>query len=681
MITIPNAYVPIQNDSGRISNNEREFIINQACLSITDESNYDPSLKNNNNNNKMGAITTRQSPGVNRIDGRSLQQIRPIQLHFTRGDNMATCTIKWGASTRITCSVLGQLIIPSNERPNEGIISISVDISSSANTSFRHTIPLSNYNNSHRSDDVTSSASNSMTMLPNAEKHQKLLSNRILRCLERLIIQGGVLDPEALCVTVAKHVWRLSIAVTVMDAGGNVLDASVMACMAALRHYRKPVVQMMNQTTDEQNDEEYEKVKQQQRSINSKTSKGTSTTMSIPMILSPNIKEPTPLPLHHTPLSITFGLISSSDATITTKNLSSSTMPWIVPLMDPNSREELCCKGYFTIGLNVHQEICLFEFTGGCEMPPHQFRHLYQISLLQIPSLFASFEQSLEMANEQAIQHRLRLLQISTSSKSLPPEITTTAALQPPELSLSSAGVPFYQLRNQGDIGTGATESSAMDDQNIQHVLEEEYKRQALDYNIGHIATKVKEDTPKAAKGNANTTKLNPSSSLLLTALLQSVAGNSATASLQQGEQQQMSPFEHIEPVDGNQKEIKVDDNANQSKSQEERTNKQEQTQLQQQRKMAVVQYHDDDDEEEEDVTMQLVSEFDGIKQPQPIPGSSIPVVDVKQGNNTDKIATTKKEHDTHHHSDNKPLDGDDEPDDLAAAIKTTNKKKKKSKK
>lgn len=191
MITIPNAYIPIQNDSDRISNNERDFIINQACSS----------LKADHNNNMTSSKLQEQhhnEVGCYRIDGRSLNQIRPIQLHLTRGDNIATCTIRWGISTRITCTVLGELVIPTVERPNEGIIIISVDIASSSNTSYRHTTPLSNNN-------YNSNASNSF--LPNADQQQKLLSNHILRCIERLIIQGGVLDPEALCVTVSKHVW------------------------------------------------------------------------------------------------------------------------------------------------------------------------------------------------------------------------------------------------------------------------------------------------------------------------------------------------------------------------------------------------------------------------------------------------------------------------------------------
>jgi exosome complex RNA-binding protein Rrp42 (RNase PH superfamily) len=47
--------------------------------------------------------------------------------------------------------------------------------------------------------------------------------------LERILLMVGALDQEALCVTVSHWVWKLTMAVTVLDAGGNILDASVIA--------------------------------------------------------------------------------------------------------------------------------------------------------------------------------------------------------------------------------------------------------------------------------------------------------------------------------------------------------------------------------------------------------------------------------------------------------------------
>ena len=57
---------------------------------------------------------------------------------------------------------------------------------------------------------------------------------------------GGALDTEALVLLPGKWVWRLSVALTVLDQGGNLLDACVFAAVAALRHYRKPHADLSN---------------------------------------------------------------------------------------------------------------------------------------------------------------------------------------------------------------------------------------------------------------------------------------------------------------------------------------------------------------------------------------------------------------------------------------------------
>lgn len=412
-----------------------------------------------------------------------------------------------------------------------------------------------------------------------------------------------------------------------------------MACMAALRHYRKPIVQIIN--NNDTNDDE--------RSSDNNGSSTTTSSNSIPIILSPNIKEPTPLPLHHTPLSITFGLISSSDATIKNKNNNNSTtIPQIVSLMDPNSREELCCKGYFTIGLNIYNEICLFElYNGSIEIPPTQFRHYYHLATLQIPSLFASFEKSLEDANEQAMNDRLRLLKISTTN--LPPSVTSTAL--PPLLDNSGGdGIPFFQARDNDELMNPIDNE---DSTAIQNVIEEEYKRQALDYNLGHIATKIREDT-KTKKGsntnsNSNNSNKNKNSSLLLAALLQSVSSSNNTSQ----HQQIINPSNTKDIMDIENNDIDESTLQDEEQSMKKQPPNQQQ-QEPQQKKVSKTVHHDSEEEEE---PIQIVSEFGGMKQEQQEEKS---------------INDMKPSVDDH--------DDDDDVDDLAAAIKNK-KKKKKSKK
>jgi exosome complex component RRP45 len=70
--------------------------------------------------------------------------------------------------------------------------------------------------------------------MPTADDSQKLLGIRILRCLERTILVGGALDTEALCVQSGAWVWKAPLAVKILDQGGNLLDAAVLAAMAGL---------------------------------------------------------------------------------------------------------------------------------------------------------------------------------------------------------------------------------------------------------------------------------------------------------------------------------------------------------------------------------------------------------------------------------------------------------------
>jgi exosome complex RNA-binding protein Rrp42 (RNase PH superfamily) len=156
-----------------------------------------------------------------------------------------------------------------------------------------------------------------------ADKNQRLLSNRILRSIERIILHGGALDAEALVLIPGSWVWRITVALTVLDDGGNVLDACVMAALATLRHYRKPQVDVGN------NGDDHHDV----------------TNCALPSLIPATVKEPAPLPLHHTPLSISFALLPSTD------NVPERT---VATLVDPEKREELVQFGALTIAMNTH---------------------------------------------------------------------------------------------------------------------------------------------------------------------------------------------------------------------------------------------------------------------------------------------------------------------------------------
>jgi exosome complex component RRP45 len=484
----------------------------------------------------------------------------------------------------VTATVSAELIPPVPDRPSEGMLTFSVDLSPAASSSYRQAMPATT--------GMGPSASGNRGLPP--DEDQKLTSNRILRCLERILITGGALDTEALCVTPEQWVWKLSVAVTVLDAGGNLLDASALACMAALRHYRKPHVQ-----------------------LNSTEGDGPST----PELIPSHVKEPTPLPLHHTPLCISFALIPEEDAM---RSTSSSAANKVATLVDPNQREELVMTGVLTIAMNVHAEVCLLDYGGGCELHPDKLRECWTLAAECIQQLCKSLEISLEEADGQALQERLSRLQ-QQQEKQQPND----KLVLPPTVGADNLeGVPFFHSVDDKDdlmqIDEGDMDADQAASIKAQNEAEEAYRRNALDYNLGHVAQKVREDKKKPKDHQQQASKL-------LTAMMQSAQGDGKVEAA-------------AEAKSGAQDAAKVETKA---KSEPVSSPKQKKTLSTTRGKTQEANAVDSD---EEDTTIQLRSEFQPAVVPDP--------VQVPEANADDEDA-----------------------DDLAAAIKTKKKKPKKSKK
>ena len=100
-----------------------------------------------------------------------------------------------------------------------------------------------------------------------------------MRLLERALRKSQAIDVESLCVVNAKHVWSVRCDVTVLDDGGNLADAALLAALAALRHLRLPAVRV----------------------------DGTGDEASV-RILTEEQGERQPLVFHHTPVSVSLGI-------------------------------------------------------------------------------------------------------------------------------------------------------------------------------------------------------------------------------------------------------------------------------------------------------------------------------------------------------------------------------------
>jgi exosome complex RNA-binding protein Rrp42 (RNase PH superfamily) len=527
-------YISIRDDGRSLSLNERNFV-------------------------RDGAFSSR------RIDGRGPGDLRKIKLHLSRKDNGAECTVQWG-ETRVSAEITASLQPPpSEDRPSEGMVSITVDTSPMASSAFGMMPPLT----------TTPGEGSRPNFMSTADDSQKLLGNRILRCLERTILVGGALDTEALCVQAGAWVWKLSLSVKILDQGGNLLDAAVLAAMASLRHYRKPQVDVVE--------------------------------AGMPLLIASDTREPTPLPLHHTPLAISFALIHADDVALST----SSTLT-VAVLVDPTEREELVQTGSISIAMNLHAEVCLLDFGGGCELQPTQLKECWQLAEKCIRQLCQLLETSLVEADEKAQRERLHRLQ--EEQHGLPP-LPANGAPQ----------VPFWS--EDGDMQVDTASPFADTSQEVKNAadkvkdqVQENYRLQALEYNQGHVAAKVKE--------NDKTKKKKQEGSTLLAAMLQSVKKvTDATHTQETNEQHDTMQVEPASGETGVTSSEQKDEFENFAKAAKEKMNM------------------DLDDEEEEEAPTMLTSEFEAVK-------------------------TTKPE---------KAVVNDEDVDDLAMAIKNKKKKKKKS--
>ena len=444
------AYIAIRDDAGpkSLSINEREFL-RSCALSETN---------------------------VLRDDGRREADLRKVRLQLGRWDNGAECTVQWGVGTRVTSLCVADLVPPSPDRPNEGMVDFRVELSPMACPAFRQAPPS------------TTAPGGGGSRGPNfADQEQRLLSNRILRCIERIIITGGALDTEALVVLPGKWVWRFTISLTILDHGGNLLDACVLCAMAALRHYRKPHVDLNEQDHQDANGK----------------------TPILPTMIPSMVKEASPLPLHHTPLSISFALIPADDAV---HSSSSSTL--VAALVDPTDREELVQLGSLTVAMNVHSEVCLLDFVGGCELTPAKLKECWKLADVSIKHLCQLLEASLQQADEQAQRERLERLKSQTVQ--LPP-LVENAPFQ--YLGEDMDIIPESSTRNGDDNDTTRV-------QQAQSEAEEAYRQLALDYSRGHVAQAIKEDDDRKKSSSQQ------QAGSLLAAMLKSVQqGNGSTPS------------------------------------------------------------------------------------------------------------------------------------------------------
>ncbi|CAM9342529.1 unnamed protein product, partial [Choristocarpus tenellus] len=144
-----------------------------------------------------------------RGDGRKLPDMRLLRLGFARAESQSSAEVQLGR-TRVLAVVTGEVVPPFPDRPTEGFLYFNVELGPMASASMGEV------------------------------SRNSPLAVEIARVIETSVRDSQALDTEALCILGGEKVWQLRCDVHILDHGGNLIDASTLATMAALRHFRRP---------------------------------------------------------------------------------------------------------------------------------------------------------------------------------------------------------------------------------------------------------------------------------------------------------------------------------------------------------------------------------------------------------------------------------------------------------
>ncbi|PSN74650.1 hypothetical protein BS50DRAFT_20913 [Corynespora cassiicola Philippines] len=248
-----------------------------------------------------------------RLDGRAFDAYRPLELTF--GDEYGVADVQLG-KTRVIARISVDVVAPSPERKFDGIFQIVTEFSPMASPAFEVGRPTD---------------------------AEVILS----RILEKAIRRSNALDTESLCIIAGLKCFALRADVHIIDHDGGLIDASCIAVMAALQHFRRPDVLVEGEKAT---------------------------------ILSVREREPIPLSILHQPLCVTFSYFEEGE----------------IFLVDANLAEEQVRQGEVIITMNKHGEVCQIAKYGGATVDPLALLQCTNIALVKVQEQSKFIQQKLE---------------------------------------------------------------------------------------------------------------------------------------------------------------------------------------------------------------------------------------------------------------------------------------------
>lgn len=146
-----------------------------------------------------------------RIDGRGFDEFRPISIETNPIDKAeGSARVKIG-DTDVLVGVKLSLGTPFPDKPDEGVLMVSAELSPMAHPKFE----------------------------PGPPREEAI---ELARVVDRGIREAKMVDMKKLCITPGEKVWIVAVDIQILNSDGNLIDAYSLAAATALKNAKIPTL-------------------------------------------------------------------------------------------------------------------------------------------------------------------------------------------------------------------------------------------------------------------------------------------------------------------------------------------------------------------------------------------------------------------------------------------------------
>lgn len=166
--------------------------------------------------------------------------------------------------------------------------------------------------------------------------------------LDQIVRHSNALDTESLCIVKGVSCWTIRADLTVVDYDGNLTDASCIALMTALKHFRRPDAVVRDGKV---------------------------------IVYKVEDRVPVPLNITHHPLTVSFNFFHKGQRII----------------IDASRLEEAASDGEFVLGINGGGEVAFASKLSGMALGPVGMLSKVEVAKEKAKAINAQMDQALEI--------------------------------------------------------------------------------------------------------------------------------------------------------------------------------------------------------------------------------------------------------------------------------------------